>query len=87
MLSEFPDSGCNLDMTNCSDIDSNYVFVGNRNSENGLVSTKESLFNIIHLLDPVPRRDTLCFCNNVDELVTVLSKPCLLCCISVFTHY
>lgn len=84
MLSEFPDSGCNLDMTNCGDIDSNYVFVGNRNSENGLVSTKEPLFNIIHQLDPVPRRDKLCFCNNVDELVTVLNKPCILCCISVF---
>ena len=85
MLSESADSGCILDTNNCSDSDSNYIFIGNRNSESGLVTTKESLFNIIHLLDPLPRRDRLCFCNNVDELVTVLNKPCILYCISVFS--
>jgi hypothetical protein len=84
MLSESADSGCSLDTNNCSDIDSKYIFIGNSNSESCLVSTKESLFDIIHLLDLVPRRDRLCFCKNV-ELVTELNKPCKLLCISVFS--
>jgi hypothetical protein len=67
MLREYVDSGCNLDTNNCSDIDSNFVFIGNRSSESSLVTTKESMFNIIHLLDPLPRRDGLCFCNSVDD--------------------
>jgi len=46
MLSEFRDSGCNLDTNNCGDTDSNYVFIGNGNGESGLVSAKGPFFNL-----------------------------------------
>jgi hypothetical protein len=77
MLNELADSDSNLDTNNCSAVESKCVFSSDGNSESGLVSTKESLFNIIHMLDPVPRKDRLCFSNTDDKLVTVLNEPCM----------
>jgi len=67
MLREYADSGCNLDTKKTAVILIAILYLLATETVRVVWLPQKSMFNIIHLLDPLPRRDRLCFCNDVDD--------------------